>query len=73
MIFERNVLTQFLNNKLSKMKKAKSIKYLFGVLFTALIVTLLPSCEEEEAKPPSYNPVAGFSFEINEENVKEVS
>jgi PKD repeat protein len=55
------------------MKNAKSIKYLFGVVLTALMVTILPSCEEEEATPPSYNPVAGFTYEVNEENVQEVS
>jgi PKD repeat protein len=55
------------------MEKAKSIKYLFGVVFTALMVTLLPSCEEEETSPPDYNPVAGFTYEVNEVNVKEVS
>ena len=55
------------------MEKAKSIKYLFGVVLAALMVTLLPSCEEEDTSPPDYNPVAGFTYEVSEANVKEVS
>ena len=55
------------------MKKAKSIKYLFGAVFAALMVTLLSSCEEDEVTTPDYNPVAGFTYEVNEENVKEVT